>query len=66
MHLSVFGIHLTSSRWMARTQGLRDGKPRETAPTSQAHNPETIMVQPCLAALLRASVAASSSWVLGR
>lgn len=50
-HLSVFGMHLTSSRWMARTQRLRDGEPGEIAPTSQAHNPETIMDKPCLTAL---------------
>lgn len=53
MHLSVFGMHLTSSRWMARTQRLRDGEPGEMAPTSQAHNPETIMDKPCLIALLQ-------------
>lgn len=46
MHLSVFGMHLTSSRWMAGTQRLRDGEPGEMAPTSQAHNPETIMDKP--------------------
>lgn len=53
MHLSVFGMHLTSSRWMARTQRLRDGEPGEMAPTSQAHNPETIMDKPCFITLLR-------------
>lgn len=36
---------------MARTQGLRDGEPGEMAPTSQAHNPETIMDKFCLEAL---------------
>lgn len=66
MHLSVLRTHLTSSRWMARTQRLRDGEPGEMAPTSQAHNPETITDKPCLTALLRAFVAASSNWVLGR
>lgn len=46
MHLSISGMHLTSSRWMAGTQRLRDGEPGEMAPTSQAYNPETITDKP--------------------
>lgn len=53
MRLSVFETHLTRSRWMARTQRLRDGEPGEMAPTSQDRNLETIMDKPGLAALLQ-------------
>lgn len=68
MHLSVFGMHLSSSRWMARTQRLQDGEPGEMVPTSQAHNPETIMDKPCLIALLRRPLwllLQTGSWEVG-